>query len=128
MVGFPIKQRAVPNTLFQVSLRLESLESGPSCEGRHLMRRITKWLGFAIGVAVLAVAAVAIFVVTDRAEMPSSNGNGYHLVKKVVLGGDGGWDYFTADPATHRIFIGRGTHLMVVDPDGNVVADIPGLH
>jgi DNA-binding beta-propeller fold protein YncE len=45
----------------------------------------------------------------------------YHLVKKVLLGSDGGWDYFTVDPATHRIFIGRGSYVMVLDQDGNIV-------
>ena len=60
------------------------------------------------------------------AAVPQSSSAGqYHLVKKVVLGGDGGWDYFTFDPATHRIFIARGTHTMVVDPEGKLVADIP---
>jgi DNA-binding beta-propeller fold protein YncE len=60
------------------------------------------------------------------AAVPQSSSTGqYHLVKKVVLGGDGGWDYFTVDPATHRIFIARGTHTMVVDPEGKLVADIP---
>ncbi len=52
----------------------------------------------------------------------------YHLVKKVVLGGEGGWDYFTADPSTHRIFIARGTHMMVVDPEGKMVTDVPNMH
>jgi hypothetical protein len=48
----------------------------------------------------------------------------YHLVKKVVLGGEGGWDYFTADPATHKIFIARGSYVMVIDPDGKVTAQL----
>jgi DNA-binding beta-propeller fold protein YncE len=48
----------------------------------------------------------------------------YHLIKRIVLGGEGGWDYFTADPATHRVFIGRGSYVMVLDPDGNVVGTI----
>jgi DNA-binding beta-propeller fold protein YncE len=46
------------------------------------------------------------------------------LVKKVVLGGEGGWDYFTADPATHKIFIARGTYAIVLDPDGKVTAQM----
>jgi len=46
----------------------------------------------------------------------------YHLVRKVVLGGEGGWDYFTVDPATHRIFIARGPYVMALDPGGNVTA------
>ena len=48
----------------------------------------------------------------------------YHLVKKVVLGGEGGWDYFTADPATHKIFIARGSYVTVLDPDGKVTAQM----
>jgi len=79
------------------------------------MRRAS-WalLLFACGV-VLAVHAVA-------AQSPS-----YHLVKKVALGGEGGWDYLNADPTSHRVFLSRGTHIMVVDPDGKVVGDIPNL-
>jgi hypothetical protein len=48
----------------------------------------------------------------------------YHLIKKVVLGGEGGWDYFTVDPATHHIFIGRGDYVQVLDPDGNVIGKV----
>jgi hypothetical protein len=61
-----------------------------------------------------------------------SGGSGYHLVKKVKLGGPGGWDYLTVDSATHRIFISRATHVIVVDPEqGKVIGDIPntqGVH
>ena len=56
----------------------------------------------------------------------------YHLVHRYVLGGDGGWDYLTYDPAGKRLFISRSTHVMVVDPStGAVVGDIPntpGVH
>jgi DNA-binding beta-propeller fold protein YncE/cytochrome c5 len=52
--------------------------------------------------------------------------------QKYVLGGEGGWDYLTFDPAGKRLFISRGTHVMVVDPyKGSVVGDIPdttGVH
>ncbi len=58
--------------------------------------------------------------------------SGYHLIKKVKLGGTGGWDYLEVDPATHRVFITRGTHVIVVDPEqGKLVGDIPdtqGVH
>lgn len=54
-------------------------------------------------------------------------GSGYHLVKKVVLGGEGGWDYLNADPTTHRVYLSHATHIMVVDPEGKVVGDVPGL-
>jgi DNA-binding beta-propeller fold protein YncE len=62
----------------------------------------------------------------------SAGGSGYHLVKKVRLGGAGGWDYLEVDPATHHVFISRGTHVIVVDPEqGRIVGDIPntkGVH
>ena len=56
----------------------------------------------------------------------------YEVKHKYVLGGDGGWDYLTFDHAGKRLFISRGTHVMVVDPyKGTVVGDIPntpGVH
>ena len=53
--------------------------------------------------------------------------SGYHVLKTVTLGGDGGWDYLNLDPATGNLFITRGIHVMVVDPDsGKVLADIAG--
>jgi DNA-binding beta-propeller fold protein YncE len=62
----------------------------------------------------------------------SGGASGYHLIKKVKLGGAGGWDYLEVDPATHRLFISRGTHVIAVDPQqGKIVGDIPdtqGVH
>jgi DNA-binding beta-propeller fold protein YncE len=67
-----------------------------------------------------------------RAAAPSGGGSGYHLIKKVKLGGSGGWDYLEVDPATHRLFVTRATHVIVVDPDlGKIIGDIPdtqGVH
>src|SRR5712671_7124712 len=56
----------------------------------------------------------------------------YQVKQKYVLGGDGVSEYLTFDPAGKRLFISRGTHVMVVDPyKGSVVGDIPntpGVH
>ena len=42
------------------------------------------------------------------------------------IGGDGGTDYLTAEPGTGRVFVSRGTHVMVVDgATGKVLGDIP---
>lgn len=55
--------------------------------------------------------------------------SGYHVAKKTVLGGDGGWDYLTVDAKARRVYISRGTHVMVVDADSAaVVGDIPGTN
>jgi WD40 repeat protein len=57
---------------------------------------------------------------------------GYHVATTYKVGGDGGWDYLTTDADARRIFISRGTHVMVVDADsGKSVGDIPdtqGVH
>ena len=47
-------------------------------------------------------------------------------VHKYTTGGEGGTDYLTADPASGRVFVSRGTHVMVVDgATGKVIGDIP---
>lgn len=76
-------------------------------------------LAFFCGVSLIGVSA------------RSPQASGYHVVKTVVLGGEGAWDYLYADPATHRVFISRGSHVMVVDADGKLLGDIPdtkGVH
>lgn len=47
-------------------------------------------------------------------------------IHKYTIGGEGGTDYLTADPASGRVFVSRGTHVMVVEgANGKVVGDIP---
>ena len=58
--------------------------------------------------------------------------SGYHVINKLPLGGEGGWDYLTVDNVYHRLYISRSTHVMVVDTvTDKVVGDIPdtlGVH
>jgi hypothetical protein len=43
------------------------------------------------------------------------------------IGGEGGWDYLTVDPQTHRLYVPRSTNTMVIDSEsGKTIADIPG--
>jgi YVTN family beta-propeller protein len=54
--------------------------------------------------------------------------SGYHVLKSVTLGGEGGFDYLNRDPDSGHLFITRGSHVMVVDVDaGKLLADITGL-
>src|SRR5215470_2049332 len=57
---------------------------------------------------------------------------GYHVVGEIMIGGEGGWDYLTADSAARRLYVSHATHVVVVDLDsGKVVGDIPdtqGVH
>ena len=62
---------------------------------------------------------------------PAPQASGYKLSKKVVLGGDTGWDYLLADATTHRVFISHGNHTLVTDADGKILGDIlntAGVH
>jgi len=63
---------------------------------------------------------------------PGAAASRYHLKKRIKVGGEGGWDYITIDSATRRLFISRGTRVMVVDVDSDKVvgeiADTPGVH
>ncbi len=53
-------------------------------------------------------------------------------VRKIALGGEGGWDYLTVDPAARRLYVSRGTRVVVMDIDKEAVvgemADTPGVH
>jgi len=59
-------------------------------------------------------------------------GPGYHVIKQLRLGGEGGWDYLTVDSAARRLYISRSTYVMVVDIDTNKlvgdIPDTPGVH
>src|SRR5450830_2084054 len=47
-------------------------------------------------------------------------------VQKFSIGGEGGTDYLTAENGTGRVFVSRGTHVMVVNGlTGEVLGDIP---
>jgi YVTN family beta-propeller protein len=56
----------------------------------------------------------------------------YSVINKFVIGGEGGWDYLAIESDSHRLFISRGTHVMVLDVNtGKLVGDIPntpGVH
>lgn len=56
----------------------------------------------------------------------------YKVVKKVALGGDGGWDYLKVDAEARRLYLSRSTRVMVVDADTlalvGEIPDTPGVH
>jgi DNA-binding beta-propeller fold protein YncE len=48
-------------------------------------------------------------------------------VRRWNIGGSGGWDYLTADAATHRLYVPRSDRVMVVDTrEGQVIGTIAG--
>src|SRR6516162_8609321 len=54
---------------------------------------------------------------------------GYKVIGKIKIGGNGGWDYVAVDTANRRVYASHGTKVDVVDPDaGKVVGAIEQLH
>src|SRR6266849_2262024 len=92
---------------------------------QHIMRGTGARTKFARIACTMVLAAWAGSVILPR-PLAAGDGN-YHLLKKVVLGGQGGWDYLICDSAARRVYIPRGTHVTVVDADTYaVVGEIPG--
>ncbi len=68
-------------------------------------------------VAAFGLAASIGFALTPRP---------YSVVRRVKVGGEGGWDYLTVDPAARRLYVTRGSHVLVFDADSlAAVGEIP---
>ncbi len=61
------------------------------------------------------------------ASLPALGQTNWQVTNTFHVGGEGGWDYLTVDSASHRLFVPRGTHTMVIDAvSGKTLGDIPG--
>ena len=58
--------------------------------------------------------------------------NGYKIVQRIHLEGDGGWDYLTADDATGMLYVSHGKMVNVVDMSTGksvtTITDVNGVH
>ncbi|MFL5537931.1 MAG: YncE family protein, partial [Longimicrobiaceae bacterium] len=86
---------------------------------------IRNFAGFAALVLVTALSAPDV--------LAAQTGDGpYRVTHRTVTGGDGGWDYLTVDGQGRRVFVSRGTHVMVVDLRRDSLAgdipNTPGVH
>jgi len=61
-----------------------------------------------------------------------SAGPGYKMIKKIHVGGEGGWDYLTVDSEARRLYVSHGSQVVVIDIDADKVAgnipDTQGVH
>jgi YVTN family beta-propeller protein len=91
-----------------------------------------------LGILAISIAALLLIAsggsnsLNPKSATPAPGSSGYHLLKKITLGGEGGWDYITFDSPTRRLFISRQTKVIVLDVDSEkVVGEIPnteGVH
>jgi YVTN family beta-propeller protein len=75
-----------------------------------------------------AVCAIAFNGIAAGEEKESS----YKLIKKVPIGGEGGWDYLAVDSDAKRCYISHQSHVVVFDTEKEkVIGDVnntPGVH
>src|SRR5215469_8483897 len=72
----------------------------------------------------LAILAIALFTALGSRGLAAAD---WTVTNTFHLGGEGGWDYITADPVTHRLYVTRSTHTMVIDAaSGKLIGDIAG--
>ncbi len=83
-----------------------------------------------VGLASLTAAIFAAGTLEGYAIVPGPSG--YHVVKTIPIGGDGGWDYCIVDSNARRVYVSHATHVVVLDADTDkIVGDIPdtqGVH
>jgi len=80
--------------------------------------------------ACVLTACVLLLSVSGAYAAPQ--GATFKVLRRIPVGGDGAWDYLKVDPDAHRIYLSRGTHMMVVDEVSGMVigdiADTKGIH
>jgi YVTN family beta-propeller protein len=56
----------------------------------------------------------------------------YKFLREIPIGGEGGWDILTIDPAARRLYLSHSTKIEVVDIDSSkvigTIEDTPGVH
>jgi DNA-binding beta-propeller fold protein YncE len=76
---------------------------------------------------VLCLFYVVVFSSIAYAAAP-----GYHIIKKIQIGGEGGWDYLSIDSEARRLYVSRSTHVIIIDIDADKIVgdipDMPGVH
>jgi len=84
------------------------------------------------GLIALLAAAVPNNVSKAQKSADSKSASGYHLLKKIDVGGEGGWDYLYVDSSARRLYVSRSTRVMVFDADtgqsAGEIPDTPGVH
>ncbi|HEY6375393.1 MAG TPA: hypothetical protein VIX90_07690 [Edaphobacter sp.] len=73
----------------------------------------------------LATTSSALLLVIGL--LPAMAQTNWAVVKTLPIGGPDSWDYLTVDSQTHRLFVPRSTHTMIIDAEsGKTLGDIPG--
>jgi YVTN family beta-propeller protein len=79
-----------------------------------------------------AVCTLAILFVVLASIGNAQSNAGYHIVKKTLIGGEGGWDYLLVDAQARCLYVSHGDRVVVLNADSvTVVGEISktqGVH
>ncbi len=68
-----------------------------------------------------------LFINILNAQMPN-----YQLLKKTLIGGEGGWDYLMVDTTFNQLYVSHGNQVEVLNPETHkkigVIKDTKGVH
>ena len=70
-----------------------------------------RFLGL-FGWASLLACCLLLLSVAGAYAAPDS---GYKVIRRLPVGGEGGWDYLLADTAAHRLYVTHGARVEVLD-------------
>jgi len=83
-------------------------------------------------ISVLWITAAVCTLTSNGLAAGQDTESSYRLIKKIPIGGDGGWDYLAIDSRAKRCYISHQTHVVVFDTEkAKVIGDIentPGVH
>ena len=70
----------------------------------------------------LLLVAIAVVASVDKSAGAQESGNHssaaeLKILKTFYIGGKGNWDALLVDPDAHRLYIARGTRVMVLDSE-----------
>ncbi|HEX4642466.1 MAG TPA: hypothetical protein VH161_03330, partial [Candidatus Acidoferrales bacterium] len=78
-------------------------------------------------VAGILVLAAVSFVLPSAVATGIAAEGAYHVIKRIPVPGNGGWDYVAADSDARRLYVSHDTEIVVLDLDsGEIVGRITG--
>lgn len=84
------------------------------------LRYLLKFGSTSIFVAILILSALSLHTAAQTGS--------YHVIKRIPIPGDTGWDYITADSVGRRLYVPHGVEVVVLDLDsGSIVGKVTGL-
>lgn len=96
-------------------------------QDERTMNRVAPFATIGVGYAAMKKIALALALA-----WAAHAGAAYHVVRHIVVGGTGGWDYPMVDSASRRLFLSHSDRVDVVDlATGKVIGTIPktdGVH